>query len=140
MKIEICNIKESNDNTIVHFMTEYGEGAGNWYGIPPKVNKVYDVELEIREVLSWGDHIHVMHTSSTPDYSVAITGTSCCFTGKLEAAHIEEDICVVTVRIGNSILLLETIGIQLEVILPEVGRFITFTATAHNILLYDTDI
>ncbi|MNJ49367.1 hypothetical protein D3C77_445910 [compost metagenome] len=130
MKIEIRSLKELNNNTIVQFMTQYGEGTGIWQGLPPKVNEVYDVELEITDVLSWGDNIAACSASH---YAIQITGKSYCYTGKLEAIHNEEDICVVTVRIDNSILLLETIGTP-----SEVGCFVTFTI--HNILLYDTDI
>jgi hypothetical protein len=115
-----------NNNTVV-FSSHYGKCIALWEGLAPNRNSYYDVELEIPEILVWGKDIKKAKVTS---YNIMSKNGISYFVGKLESA--DEDGCSV-VRIGDSIVLLETEGIPLEI-----GAYVSFNSKKAT--LYNSDM
>jgi hypothetical protein len=129
MRVVIKNYEASNKETKVVFSSVYGEGIALWQGANPDEGITYDVEVEIPNVLEWGKDIHETNTNDL--YSIKISNKLVCFEGKLESVSEEDGCCVV--RIGESIILLETKGIP-----SEVGSFLRFET--ENVVFYENNI
>lgn len=129
MKVVIKSYEESNEKIKVSFSSKYGEGIALWQGAIPKEGISYDVELEIPNVLKWGSDIHGINSYL---YSIEILNNRVvCFKGKLESVSEEDGCCVV--RFGDSIILLDTEGVPLEV-----QSFLRFET--ENVIIYENKI
>lgn len=126
MKTAILQIIAKNsDGYIVLFSTSYGTGQGVWKEGKPSLQEDYDVEFSVEEQLIWGDTIN-----EATDIQFIIYGNidGLTFGGRLEAI---EETGLVFLRIGESIIMIETFGTP-----ASVGAFVQ--AKAKKIFLYDT--
>jgi len=57
MKVKIIKISVCNSKTKVMCQTDYGSVSLYWMKNNPKVNQIYDVELESNEMLIWNKNI-----------------------------------------------------------------------------------
>lgn len=94
---------ESN-RTLVEFSSLYGVAKGFWKGNIPEINQSYYVELDIPKVLIMGTDII---ETECREYKVWTDQENIFLNVKLEC-H-EDDGCL-TVRLGESIILIETVG------------------------------
>ncbi|MFU8646683.1 hypothetical protein ACNA06_05070 [Lysinibacillus sp. RSDA_15] len=127
MKVVIKSYEESNEEIKVVFSSKFGEGIALWQGAIPKEGNSYDVELEIPNLLKWGKDIQGKKSNC---FLIEILDNKVCFEGTLESISEEDGCCVV--RLGDSIILLETEGVPLEV--QSYLRFET-----DNIILYENN-
>ncbi|KGR84257.1 hypothetical protein [Lysinibacillus odysseyi] len=128
MKVVIKSYEESNEEIKVAFSSNFGEGIALWQGAIPKEGNSYDVELEIPNLLKWDKDIQ---ETKSHCYLIEILDNRVCFEGKLESFSEEDSCCVV--RLGDSIILLETEGVP-----SEVQSYLRFETD--NIILYENNI
>jgi len=128
MKVVIKSYEKSNEEIKVEFSSKFGEGIASWQGVMPKEGISYDVELEIPNVLKWGKDIHRINSQL---YSIQLLNNRVCFEGKLESFSEEDGCCAI--RLGDSIILLETEGTP-----SEVQSFLRFET--ENVIIYEDNI
>ncbi|MDF2671674.1 MAG: hypothetical protein K0R67_3980 [Paenibacillus sp.] len=127
MKIVITDIQKDHDTISVLYTSEYGSGRAIWMSIEPDIRKEYFVEIDIPEIVQWGLEITL---SEQKLYSLKTTGDVTWINGLLES--VEED-GVITMRLGQSILLVESTGEPLSC-----GKFVELKA--NKMLLFDSNI
>lgn len=126
MKIFISEItKNAQDKNIIKFITEYGEAYALWNGTEPQINKEYIVEFEIPDILFWKRDI----ISAQEKYLITMENNKFCLVGLFES--IDDDGYTV-IRIGDSIISLETEGVPFEL-----GSFVRIMTD--TIELYEVD-
>lgn len=105
MQVEIAKVEQSPEGTRVAFVSEHGSASARWAGTPPTVGAKYDVELSAAAPLTWGQDI-----SAAPGAVARIVprGDGVTLDGVLEAHDAGDD--VATLRIGKSLLMVETRG------------------------------
>jgi hypothetical protein len=106
MKVKIIRIIKEQDNSAqVTFWTASGSAQAEWVGTRPEVGGMYDAEVEVPESLVWGDGIRQV---AAMEPGIATTDGTTIITGMLDSL---EDDGVATVRLGDSLLLVETEGL-----------------------------
>jgi hypothetical protein len=127
MRVEIVDIDNSSaEQTDVTFATDYGIGKGLWIGSAPDLLKSYYVEFTIEDLI-WGTNVFEV---SSEDFVISRDKDLTSLQGKIETVD-DDGIC--TLRIGDSILLLDIAGK-----LPLPGHYIRVTTA--RVLLFDTNI
>ncbi|MCG7316151.1 MULTISPECIES: hypothetical protein [Brevibacillus] len=116
------------DESKVRFTSQYGEGSAIWHGNPPKEGSTYDVEIEIPQILAWDKDIQATNMDEHP---IKIQNDMVDFVGKLESVSEDDGCCVV--RVGESIILVETEGIPLKV-----GSFLR--VQTKSVILYNNHL
>ena len=106
MQVEISKVDNSPQGTRVAFVSEYGSASARWAGPAPKVGEKYDVELSAEAPLSWGHDISASPAGTAAH--IEPRGDGVTLDGLLEAHDQGDD--VATLRIGRSLLLVETRG------------------------------
>ncbi len=106
MKVTILAVDctDKLSNCWVEFSTPYGNGRAFWDGSPPKIDHSYAVELEIAEILTWGTQIVEVQNKHT---GITYQDNKLSLLGRLEANDPDG---VVFVRLGTTLLMLETAG------------------------------
>ena len=98
MKIQTREIIHDFSKVIVIFTTEFGESRAYWEGDEPIKNHEYDVEVDIHDVLEWGNDI----TKNVGEvYSIGFKDNRVYITGILESA---DDDGYSVLRIGDFII------------------------------------
>jgi hypothetical protein len=126
MRITIREIVKKNPaGDHVLFSCEFGTATGRWGGKePPQASQVYDVELDVKEVLTWGRTIKPS-TDAQPRFSDV--GDRVRIQGLLDQ-QFEGD-CA-SVKVGDSLLMIEAKGHP-----PPPGSPVVFEI--HELWLYD---
>ena len=106
MKIMINALLEHDkENMIVHFLSDIGNSRALWIGKLPDVGSYYDIEMEISDILVWGENIvPSIHTT----WKIEDNGSEVIIIGQI--MKVEEEI--VYLNLCNSIVLIEVIGTQ----------------------------
>jgi len=127
MRIEVVGIKGGNHQSLqVEFVTDFGQGRGEWKGFPPRVGEQYSVELAIGDTLAWGATIKEADFTT---FSIGQEGDVFVLQGKLESVDADGEAAI---RLGPSITLVTTIGTALS---P--GTFVRIRAK--SVELYDSN-
>jgi hypothetical protein len=92
----------------------------------PHINETYDIELDVTEVLICGKTLNQIKAR---DFYTGMRGPFVVFHGRLEMV---EERNVITVRIGDALLLLEADGI-----LPPLGSWVELLTSRPGV--YDTN-
>jgi hypothetical protein len=111
----------------VNFSSDLGEAWAYWSGNPPKPGTTFDVELSAGASLTWGADIVPAAAGAS---SLDMNGDGVTLHATLEA---REDDGFTVLRLGPSILMLETIGDA-----PPIGTFVR--ADLRELTLSDTGI
>jgi|GEM_PF-801211 len=119
--------KSMSGNWSVTFLSPYGQGEAEWRGQPPTLGQQYSVELELPQPLAWGQEIT---PASDPTPAVGTEEDGHFMVALVE--QVDEDGCV-TVRVGSSIVLLETTGMA-----TVVGGYIR--VRFDRLILFDTGL
>lgn len=88
MRIIVKDVYKEETTYCVTFLTQYGIGKGKWRGEVPVINNEYFVEIEIPQVLTWGEEITLADTNSC---KLLTKESNLQIVGKLES--IEDDGC-----------------------------------------------
>jgi hypothetical protein len=105
MKITIDSVRTmTTGETEVIFSCDAGRGIAFWHGAEPTSGQLIDVEMNIEEELCWGKSIREVEFSKDEQLSVEDDILIVAFIDSLD-----ED-GVVSIRICDSIVLLETMG------------------------------
>lgn len=125
MKIFVSKVieKKAFDEYLINFTTDYGKGVGIWKGEEPNAGSEYFIEIDIDDILNWQKDI----IYSEESYNISYDSKKIYISGKFEL--IEDDGYTI-IRIGNSIIALETIGSPYEI-----GKFIKISC--NNLFLYN---
>lgn len=128
MRVKILETHlQTASSTSVRFSSDHGDSVGRWHSDMPESGREYDVEVEVPGVLEWGRDV-VASSKTIPSISTTHDAVQIC--GVLELAHEDG---VVTLRIGSSLLLVETQGQP-----PPAGTCVCMTVS--HIDLYETRI
>lgn len=111
------------EGSSVSFTCSLGAGVATWVGPPPHVGDQCDVEIEIDDVLTWGENLRAVDDAP----KVGTHGDHMVFVASLILSDVDH---VVVAALGQDVLLLEVAGIA------HVGEKIAFSTTASNVLLY----
>lgn len=65
MKVKILKISECNSKTKTMCQTDYGNVSLYWMKNNPKVNQIYDVELDTNEMLIWNKNVFLSNEKNT---------------------------------------------------------------------------
>ncbi|BBA35527.1 hypothetical protein sS8_3590 [Methylocaldum marinum] len=103
MNIQVLEVHKRDCLEVV-FQGDIGRGIANWIGPCPEVNASYEVELEIHEVLKWGESII---PAGNDIELIEQTKMGYSIVGKV--ITVEADGCI-AVRLSGSIVLVETEG------------------------------
>ena len=68
MKIIVNEILAEEPNIIVSFTTDYGDAKAFWDGSIPIRNHEYHVEIDVNDILTWGEEIVELGDSFTIRY------------------------------------------------------------------------
>jgi hypothetical protein len=124
MKIMIVRIVDKILNKI-EFSSDYGHAIANWDGELPLSNREYYVEIGIIGKYVFNQNII---PSTTPTYGLTMHDDTLVMNCRIE----ETEEGVTTVRLGESIILLETGGQAFYI-----GTFVRIEMERSNITLYD---
>lgn len=104
MQVKITRIMNNNlkPHSLVEFETHYGGGVAYWYGSLPNIAQVYDVELEIEDVLIWNKTVVGV---SKREFVVSYQNESLILQGEIERISPEG---IIYLRLGESIITFET--------------------------------
>lgn len=109
MKIEVKQTKVSKSGeSLVEFITPYGEGRGIWRGEAPTVGESYYIEFGIGGPLEWGRDIIPVKEKSC---SIKIEGEKVVLRGELEAVSNVSDDNSLVLRVGDSLILSDSRGV-----------------------------
>ena len=111
----------------VRFGSPFGEALARWASGAPEVHGVYDVELNVSERVEWA-RTGIVVDGGTP--SITMTPEGVRFCGTLD--NVDED-GVVALRLGNSLMLLESVGEP-----PPVGSSVCVTVKEVELYAYET--
>lgn len=127
MKIKIEKFASNADLLQVTFSSEFGKGFAQWVGLPPTSGEIYDVEIDIDEVLTWGESV----TTSTSDIpAIYLKGGLLYFVGRV--VQYEKNGCL-SLSIGDSVILVSVEGAP-----DELGT--TVVCKTASVKLYPTNI
>lgn len=104
MKIIVKEVYKKDNTFQVTFSTKFGTGIGKWRGDIPVINNEYFVEIDIPQVLTWGEEITLIESSGC---KLLNSEGIVYFVGKIES--IEDDGCAF-VRFDDILIVLETYG------------------------------
>ncbi|EIT83732.1 hypothetical protein A374_18970 [Fictibacillus macauensis ZFHKF-1] len=128
MKIKIIkNEGIYNDQMVVSFSSEFGDGKASWNGENPVEGREYYVELEIPDTVEWRKDVS---KSDKKQYCIKNNGDSTIIVCEVET-FFEYGCC--NFRIGTSIVTLEIVG----ELYPK-GTFVEIST--ENLILYDTNL
>ena len=111
----------------ITFSSPLGNAFGNWPGSPPTLGATYRVELSTGAPLTWGNDIKA---SDKREYRLNSAGSKVVINALLEGT---EEAGLVFLRIGNTILMVDTLGPT-----PPVGTFVE--AHLQDLTVVDTGI
>ncbi len=117
-------------NPRIAFATPCGEGQGTWVGRAPRVGHRYMAELEIVDILMWGDTI--VESDSTGCH-IAFENDTVVVDGLLEQIEPAGATDVCTIRLDTSLMMVETCGHA-----PLAGRYVRLSAP--SLQLFDTNL
>lgn len=126
MEAKVTAVENKGEEMIVTFSCDLGEGRAAWFGDEPETGKVYDVEMEFDDTLTWGRDIV---PSKSREARMSIESGATRINARLESAS-EDGFTVV--ELGEDLYVLQTEG----QIMP--GEYMAFSA--QNITLYDESI
>lgn len=128
MRVTLLDIYPGPDgcNTVL-FTSSYGTGRGTWRGPVRPIRGDYDVEIEVPNALNWGLDIGTVGSNS---FGMDTCQEGMTFEGPLEMTYDEG---VSVVRIGNSVVSLQTVGTPCPV-----GSYVRFVA--RRVELYETGV
>ncbi len=98
-------VPQENGKVEVEFSTQFGRAKGLWMDDLPKVEQSYDIEISIDDVLQWG--VDIFKAGDNNFLLQEAENNLFLLQGTLE--NYEEDGLSV-IRLGNSILMVETTG------------------------------
>lgn len=128
MQVNIVKLHESSSEGIyIEFSSQYGVAKGLWKGSTPKISQSYFVEIDIPKILIWATDII---ETDYEEYKMWSEQGNIFFNVRME--RCEDDGCL-TVRFGDSIILIETEGIPY----PQ-GSFLKIET--NRILIYPYDL
>ncbi len=105
MNIKVLEInKYGNDETLISFSSPYGTAHGFWMEQSPKINKSYNVEFDISQTLVWGKDIK---KAGIDEYKIWHQNDIIYICAMF---HSFEDNCCLTIRLGKTLILVETEG------------------------------
>lgn len=109
MKVNIIKLCQCvSEGGVIEFSSQYGSAKGLWKGDIPEINQHYYIELDIPKILIWG--IDIVE-ADCKEYKVWNEQNNIFLNVQLE---YYDDNCT-TVRIGDSLILIETQGIPYSV-------------------------
>ena len=104
MQVRILKISvEPLGKITVGFDCLSGKGHGFWVGHPPIKGEHYEVEIDIADVLNWGEDI----ARYSGESDEPLNGDATCLLGQLDS--IDEN-GVAAIRLENGVILVETRG------------------------------
>lgn len=103
MEVKILDVVIEESKCRVNFISQYGGSIAIWIGKTPKINSIYNVELEVRKSCDW--QTDIVRVNEEP--KIYFNGYGISIVGFFES--IDNDGCA-DIRIGNALLLLETKG------------------------------
>ena len=124
MRVKIEKIMNIENGYKVVFSSQFGDATAIWNGARPQISKEYYAEIEVPGVLIWEKDIN---KSDKINIIEELENGKVGLCGILES--IEDDGYAV-IRIGDSIVAIETQGVQ-----PKINSCIM--VIAENILLYE---
>jgi hypothetical protein len=125
MQVKIDKINEKETGEIyIEFSSLYGNSTGLWSGEKPILNKSYYVEVEVPQKLKWGIDIVKIDSS---EYRIWNEQETVFINAQIDS--VDDDNCL-AIRLGDSIVLIETSGIPYAV-----GDFLEIVVS--KIVLYD---
>ena len=124
--IDDNNLDNSNENYF-EFVSSYGKGRAIWNGKKPSIKTIYDIEIEIPQVLCWGMDIV---KSGQNEFSIIEEKEYIILVGKLDS--IEEDGCTMF-KLEDDTIILETQGVPFNV-----GDFVKIRVS--HIIFYDVNL
>jgi hypothetical protein len=104
MKVIIDNVAHIAEEVLVTFTTDFGKAAAIWNGVPPKVDEIHDVELEIEQGVVWGESAQ---SASNDDYFIGLVEGFIKLTGNIVSVDAEG---LMAFDMGGSVILVEIIG------------------------------
>jgi hypothetical protein len=126
MKITVVRIIDEVQNKI-EFSSAYGEAIAIWHGVLPSYEREYYVEMAIKGVYTFN---HNILPSIIPIFELKMSNDFLVINCQIE--EVEEK--VTTLRLGDSLILLETNGEAFDA-----GTSVKFEVKATNVILYDID-
>jgi hypothetical protein len=104
MRIHVSEIRSHRaDIAIVKFESPLGGATAQWAGTKPDIGALYEVELEVPGLLTWGSDI----VETLARESIYEEGGRICLVGCVQSLG---DDGVVAIQVGNDIVLVETVG------------------------------
>jgi len=104
MRIQVSEVRYHRaDIATIKFESPLGEGTAQWAGAKPDIGALYEVELEVPGLLTWGSDI----VETLARESIYEEGGRICLVGCVQSLG---DDGVAAIQVGNDIVLVETTG------------------------------